>query len=451
MISLLALLSCVEPETEPGARVDFTPTEATNPDADRLLVFPDGPPKNILMISIDTLRKNQLGFYGGPADTPFLDSLLAGSVHLDNHMQCSSWTYVSTSCTLMGGSHEANGYMPLLTQLQEPLPDTTHFVAESLTDAGFLTAIHSPNEWLSATWNNTKGYQIQMNLGGDAASAASQASVALLNAVEDQDAEKWMLHLHFLEPHSPYNPPEEYLTALADLPAIPFDLSDRDVQYAINRESFDAFPESMQEAIEAHLRVRYLGELAWLDDKLERIFNDFEARGMLEDSLVVLWSDHGETFWEHGHQTHAWDLYPEENDAILAFLAPGLAPKAFAGPTHAYDLAPTLLDLYGIEIPPSMDGVVLGTALEDRFRYASTSARAGPVQMIRQGDDALYYNWRQGKVELFDLAQDPTAMVDLRASEPVRTQQLWEALTPWIAALDPLLETDAPLLPSGLD
>ena len=69
----------------------ITVTEPTDPDGASPLVFEGGtPPAHIVMISIDTLRKSDIGFYGGEADTPFLDGLLAGSVHLEDHMQCSS-------------------------------------------------------------------------------------------------------------------------------------------------------------------------------------------------------------------------------------------------------------------------------------------------------------------------------------------------------------------------
>ena len=92
MFTWWMLLACKTPEAPPPAKGEpFEVTETSDPDALSPLVFDGAPPTNLLMISIDTLRKDQIGFYGGGADTPYLDSLLAGSVHLDDHMQCASW------------------------------------------------------------------------------------------------------------------------------------------------------------------------------------------------------------------------------------------------------------------------------------------------------------------------------------------------------------------------
>jgi arylsulfatase A-like enzyme len=453
---LLWVLFACQPEADDksnkvprGPGIDVT--ETTDPDGVSPLVFADGVPKNIVMISIDTLRKDALGFYGGEADTPFLDGLISESVHLDDHMQCSSWTYPSTTCTLMGRSHEANGYMPRLTQLQDPLPMDTEFLAGWLGEAGFVSLISSGNDWLSAKWGNTVGYDIDIHLGGEPGEAVDRLSDLLLAEVESRGAEQWMLHMHMLEPHAPYNPPPAYLEGLEDLPPVPWDLSDRDVHYDLNRDAFDDLPAEQQAALEAHLRFRYLADLAWLDDRLTNLFGVLEDKGLLDDALVVVWTDHGEAFWEHGHQTHAWTLYPEENDAVLFFWAKGLQPKAWTGPTHAFDLVPTLLELHDVPVPESVDGVALGRASDDRLRYASVSARKGPVQLVRQGDDALYYTWRTGQLGLYDLAADPGARVNRLDDEHARAQVLWDAMKPWVVSMDPLLPSDAPLLPVGFD
>jgi arylsulfatase A-like enzyme len=450
----LLLSGCHSDDGDSSNKVPIGPgidvTETTDPDAQSPLQFPDGVPANIVMISVDTVRKSDLGFYGGEADTPFIDRFLAGSVHLDDHMQCSSWTFPATTCTLMGRSHEANGYMPRLTQYQDPLPPTD-FLATWLGQAGFVSLIHSGNDWLSAKWGNTSGYDIEVYFSSDSVDSLDRASDLLVGEAEARRSPHWMLHIHLLEPHAPYNPPEAYLAGIEDLPPVPYDLSDRDVHYEVNRDAFDDFPPDIQAAIKEHLRFRYLADLAWVDDRLEQMFALLEEKGLLDDALVVFWTDHGEAFWEHGHQTHAWTLFPEENNAVLAFSGKGLEPMAWTGPTHSIDLVPTLLGLYGVEVPDTVDGVALGHASEDRLRYASVSARMGPVQMMRQGDDALYYTWRSGKLELYDLRVDPDATTDRIDQDHARAQRLWDAMKPWVVSLDPLLPTDGPLLPQGFE
>ncbi len=442
-------LGCKEPE--PAPTVPFDRTETSDTQAVSPLVFAGGrAPRNVLMISIDTLRKDTLGFYGGTAETDFLDGLMASSVHLDDHIQCSSWTYASTSCTLMGAYHEDNGYMPKLSMVQEPMPIDTGFLAQWFAQEGFLTMIHSSNEWLSARWGNTSGYLIQANLGGDAVSATRQASELLRAELTAGGDRPWLLHLHFIEPHAAYDPPSAYLDGLEGLPPVPYDLSSRDVHYDVNGDDdYETLSPEMQDAVREHLIVRYEADVSWLDDKMETIVTQLDADGMLDDTLLVVWTDHGEAFWEHGHQTHAWQLYPQENDAVLFFWAKDLAPAAWSGPTTAIDLAPTLLDLYGMPMPASVRGVPLGHALDDRVRYASIDARAGVLQMVRRGDDALYYSWTTGAVERYDLAADPGATRDRFTLVDEVSLALWDEMAPYRAALAPLV-TDDRVHPPGL-
>ena len=439
---LLAFACRQDPVERPLTVTEPTDTAAVSP-----FVFAGDPPSNLLMISVDTLRKSELGFYGGAARSDRIDALLATSVHLDDHMQCSSWTYASTGCTLMGTLHEQNGYMPILSFLQPRMPAESRMLAHALTDAGYFTMIHSANEWLGPRWGTTNGHLVVEDYGSDAVTASRAARERLLAERGDRP---FALHLHVTEPHAAYDPPDSYLVGIEDLPPVPWDLSVRDEHYGVNAgDGYADLSPELQDALKQHLLFRYRADIAWLDDKLATILDEYEAAGLLDDTLVVFWTDHGEAFWEHGHQTHAWDLYPQENDAVLAFWAKNLEPMAWDGPTMAIDLAPTVLDVLGVPVPASMTGGPLGHAFEDRVRYASVLARAGLVQMVRIGDDALYYEWKTGAVARHDLAADPEALVNLYTLGDAAALPLWDAMTPYREALSSLVEAER-VHPPGL-
>lgn len=399
-------------------------------------------PKNIVMISMDTFRKDHLDRYGAEGITPFLSAIAEGGVALDDHVQCSNWTYSSTSCTLAGRYGDEAGMIPSLSDDSEPWPVGTPFLARYLGEAGFYSVLVSTNGWLAPKWHNTDGYDEAVVADTGAAwQAYVQGRDRLLTAQRDgrADGQPWMLHVHVVEPHAAYDPPKEYLGGLDGLPPVPWDLANRDQHYDA-RNDWPALPAAEQELLEAHLRVRYAAELSYLDDELYRIFFDLRARALLDDALVVFWTDHGEAFWEHGYQTHAYGLNAEENDALMFFWAPNIVPAAWDGPTSAIDLVPTLLSLHDLPIPDTVTGTPVGTAPADRPRFAETVSRLGASQAVIRDGWKLIFSYF-GDVALYDRNVDPAEAVDLydpSAPSP-EALALWEELRPRIERMAPLV------------
>lgn len=393
-----ALSGCsVEPAAAPGAPAGPPPIHGPHP-AGAPLSFADGPPTHVLMLSIDTLRRDALRRYGGSGNMPYLDGLAATGVVLDDHTTCANWTYPGVTCALMGLDHVTAGFVPDLAD-PAPAPDGTPWLAERLADVGYETALVSTNGFLSSRYNTARGYGAEVFRRHAPAEQVLQAGEEILLARSGPS----FVHLHLYDPHLPYDPPEAYLPELPTVGGL--DLSTTPGHHA----SWALYPDlevEGQEILRSVMYERYRGELRYLDHMLETHLEDWRVRGLLDDTLVVVWSDHGESMWERSFQAHAWLLTPPENSGILLFWAQGLAARAWRGPTHATDLVPTLLSALGLPVPDDLDGEVLGRADPNRTRHLLTVGRRGPDQGVVRGDWKVVRLWK-GRSEAFLLPVDP--------------------------------------------
>jgi len=452
-ITVLMVCACGDSNKGKWARPPASDPDIET-DSDVIVVPPvlefDGlAPSNVLMISIDTFRRDHMARYGGPGATPFLDELATAGVALDDHTSCSNWTYAATTCTVLGRSNVDNGFMPKFNGAdREPLPENTPTLASWLGESGYYSILESHNQFLSSEWNNDQGYDLStLHLGSDT-SELFDLGLANLDDAIASGADKWFLHLHLMQPHAAYNPAPEYLTELSALDPIPWDLNFGAGHEAAIAEMYDHGQE-MVNLVLAHLGVRYRGELLSMDDQIRAAFDDLDRRGLLDDTLVVFWTDHGEAFDEHGHMAHAWTLHRPENDSVLFFWAQNIEPDVWAGPTASTDMAPTILDVLGIDPAPEITGVPVGQASEHRARFAFSIARDGATQSIRKGNWKLIFNWR-GEVETYDLDADPDEQNNLAEVGHAETQSLWDELQPVANAAVPLAPEVSITWPEGL-
>lgn len=311
---------------------------------------------NVAILLVDTLRPDHLGCYGYERGTsPFIDSLAKEGVLFTNAHSPSTFTGEAVASIFTGRAPALNSQG--LGWTARPTPAATS-LPKILSAAGYRTGIFSTSfvmrfKGFYDIFDESELFPGQPNtttLDGDL------TDKALDFARRHRDKETFQ-YLHYYAPHAPYNPPAPWIDRFAP---------DR----AILEPAEDIHPAALvvegmtaEDPRLAELKKHYDGEIAFIDDAIRRYVEGLRALGTLERTILVVVSDHGEEFLEHGFADHAWNLHGETLRVPLLIWAPGLiAPGRPDGLVSTYDLAPTLLALLGIT-GPEASGIGVGHSL----------------------------------------------------------------------------------------
>ncbi|MBI5504201.1 MAG: sulfatase-like hydrolase/transferase [Deltaproteobacteria bacterium] len=295
---------------------------------------------NLILVTVDTLRADHLGAYGYTRDTsPFMDSLAARSVVFEEVTAQSSWTKTSMASMLTSTYPELNGVRGADHLLPTDLPT----LAGVLEQQGYFTAGVQTNPWLLPRFQFSRGFaEYQWLQAAPPAARVNERAVEILNR---RGEAPFFLYLHYMDVHHPYTPSGAY-RRFGTLPADAYD-----------------------------------GEIRSLDDQLAGLYQSLAEKGLLDNTLFVIASDHGEEFGEHGGSFHGGTLYYEQLRVPLILDWKGRLPagRRVAGPIRNLDVAPTLLDLLDVAVPPRFQGV----SWKQRILSPGTAA-SGDVAVFSQ-------------------------------------------------------------------
>ena len=413
------------------------PPECLDPDPDPVgepaLVFTGDRPRNLLMISIDSLNIFRLGRYGGTGNSPTLDALLAESLVLDNHSTCSNWTFPGMVCATTAAYPISSGFMPsVYGGMPDPAPLDMQTITDWLREEGYVSGLASANFYLSSDFRTiSPDYELVANGfpasrifeidGGDVFSQVLAAAEA--------EGKPWYMHYHAIDPHAPYEPPDEsYFDVYEALPDYEFDLRTEAGIAAMHSTWSSMSAEQRQEAI-TYLDAIYDAEVRYTDDWLAVLMDKLDAMGALDDTLVVFWSDHGEQLMDHGEVGHGYDMYDTETAGIAAFWMKGGGIQAarWTGPTDQRDIVPTVFHALGLPARESWEGRVVGTADPGRSRYAMQLKDVDSKQALRRGDLKMVFDWgRQPRV--YNTSADPEEQVDIYDRSNEDHKCLWAGI-----------------------
>ncbi len=434
MIIVLSLLACVG-ETTDSDRTDPLGTDSGSvapSDPVDVLGLPEGVARNLVWISLDTLRRDALGRYGGP-ETPFLDGLLGQSVALDGHRACANWTLPGMLCQFMGRAPLDAGFFPgfVLENSTQATPEGLETLAGTLADADFMSIWLTSNPLVADALPDLT-VQESLTLREHAPGAAiTNEALSLAQRLVTQER-RWSLFVHYTDTHTPYTPPAAYLEALEDLEPSPVDLTNTAELQAL-AQGHDHLTDEEFALVLAHLEGRYAAAIQYLDDQLQILWDGLDASGLLDDALVVVSSDHGEQFFEHDDFTHGQTLHAEEINAVGALWHPELVPTAWSEQTLAEDLGVSLVYLLGLEPLPLATGLRVGTRTTDDPGHAFFLREdTVPVHALELDDWRLLTDW-EGATALYAIDGDPGEQADQVSAEPLVLARLQEALAPYKA------------------
>ena len=240
----------------------------------------------------------------------------------------------------------------------------------------------------------------------------------------------FLLFLNYMDVHRPIHPPAEYRKRFPGY-SREFDMS-RDWS-ALHRE-VNAGNREVSVVERAHLESQYDGALAYVDAQLARVFDDLRARGLWEKSLIVVTSDHGEGFGDHGTFGHGHGVYQDVVGAPLLVKLPGVAaPRRIATPASLVDVMPTVLAALGLPAVSDVDGVsLLGEIPAERPLFAESFDGKGEIaRAMRRGSRKLIRHRGRANA-LYDLASDPNELRNLAETSGTETSASAIELSTWV-------------------
>jgi len=399
-----------------------------------LLLVPGSAPAqeartNLVVLAIDTLRADHLGTYGYERPTsPVIDGLAGQGLTFERAYATAPWTLPSFASMFTGRYPTRHGaglegpLRNLADQMPRSLPPTIPTLASALRDAGYRTGAVVSNPYLLLGVQN--GYQDFTCRTVD----ANRIGALARQWLADRGDSPFHLLVHFNDPHEPTDPPDPMLEVLGVGEAVIEDpLREGLERWGREREGSFLGRKQNRAAVQPLLRTKralYDASIREVDQEIGRIVAQLRHQGLLEKTLLVIVSDHGEEFWDHGEFSrdagedprHVWGIghghtfFDELMRVPLIVRGPGI-PRGLRVEEQfgLVDLMPTLLGWLGIAPPDGMDG-------EDRRGWLRLRERpALPVgfEAIAYGRDRI--GWSDGVTKLItDRTGDPQAWFDLR-------------------------------------
>jgi arylsulfatase A-like enzyme len=312
------------------------------------------PVDNLILISIDSLRADRVGCYGNPRNaSPALDRLAREGVRFTTALSTTSWTLPSHISMLTGRYLLSHGVMTEMDRLPDAIPT----LAEVLQRGGVATGAVVSAPLLDPTYGFARGFDDfdrstaprKGPFDSLRAEPANEGTALALRWLHQRAGGRFFLFLHYWDVHYDYIPPPPYDR-----------MFDPDYTGTVTGEGFyhnRAINRGMRRRDLDHLIALYDGELRWVDDHIARVAAALEELGIAERTAIIVTSDHGDEFFEHGHKGHTRTLYREVVDIPLIIRAPGVRPgHVVDAPVSLVDVMPTALELMGMSVPTGIEG-----------------------------------------------------------------------------------------------
>lgn len=380
-------------------------------------------PKNVILISIESLRADHLGCYGYPINTtPNIDKLAQEGTLFLNTVSSTSWTLPSITSLLTSmyqGVHQVSHDGRKLDEMRTTL-------AEVMKENGYVTAAFVSGPYTSAAFGLSQGFDEYKNCSFIKSSPQKRKQFPSKKMIQESHKDvvnqkislmvsdwlnkhyqdKFFLYLHYWDVHYDYVPPSPYDK-----------IFDPDYKGNISAENYyfnDAINKNMDPRDLRHIIALYDGEIRWTDDHIGRLLEKLKDLKQLQNTLIVVTGDHGEEFFEHGGKGHRETLYDEVLKVPLIFVFPSriFQGKKIETQVRTIDIMPTILDMMGIPAPQEIMGKSLWKIIHTKKKNKMNGIPAlselhDELKSLRTNEWKIIYNIPSRELLFFNLKKDP--------------------------------------------
>ena len=407
---------------------------------------PKGGTFNIVLITIDTLRADHLSCYGYERKTsPVIDAIAENGIVCSNVFAPSSWTAPSMTSLFTSvypinhGVVHGIGYTEdNALNVQEIFSPDLTTLAEVLQANGYSTFGVSANPHLSEKFRFDRGFDYFTCLPFEDAKAVNEAAFAWEDKI--RKAGKYFLWVHYVDPHYPYTAQKPWIGSYA---------SEAETRMLLNisPESWwglKTLVKSVKDdpTLIKHLIALYDSEINYADAHVGMLM---EKLSLDEETLVVITSDHGEEFLEHGETGHGHNLYQQSLHVPLIVKLPRkhIERTTLSQPMSLINVMPTILEIAGLDAPPTATGVPFREAdglfswikkklsgADEDYIYAELDTMA-TLKAVIVPPWKYIYNRRDKTGQLYNIMSDPLELHDLALVETGERDRLRDQLLRW--------------------
>ncbi len=426
---------------------------------------------NILIYTIDTLRADHASVYGYARNTtPFLKKLAASSVVFEDCQAQATWTKSSIASLMTSLYSFTHG----IVSDADTIPGGSATLASQLRTAGYTTASIVSTPFVGRATGLDRGFDYlleypvvlrEVNPQTDRATDSAALNKVVFPWLERHRDEPFFLYAHATDPHAPYDPPPPFESVFAkpsETPLFEREYSSFKTNHeygggaVINREMCEKAEIDPDRFIH-QAQDRYDGEILHNDHSFELLVAKLKQLGVLDKTVIIVLSDHGEEFWDHGWTAHGQSVYQELTHTLLLMWNPALfpTPRRVSEPVQLIDVMPTVLDLLALKTPPVVEGQSLlpltrGQSFKRRGLVVSSRfAAVRPEGLVPENstdsfaitDSHWKFIYRNKaakagikKVELYDRTTDRKEQHDVSTQHSDEIEKDIATLSQWIDA-----------------
>jgi arylsulfatase A-like enzyme len=407
---------------------------------------------NVILVVLDTLRADHLSQYGySRATSSELDAFAAKATRFTNAHAPASWTRPSMASIFTGAHPIRHG----IVSHKMALAEAWETLAERLKASGYKTYGMSLNPNVSRSVKLDQGFDVFEELFSDVTDeypdVADLMSRARSHLNLHPEGQPFFIYLHPMNVHGPYRVPEKQSEQLlGHSPSKRFKYSGKLMKGILKKDDLGLREEMTTDHITS-LNEQYDVAISYTTKRVAGFLDFLDKKGLYDDALVIIVSDHGEELFDHGGFSHGYTLYEEVLDVPLFIKLPGQSTRqVIESPASLIDLLPTILDIADIQPPSGIDGQSLRPMIDGsglpasndtpmifdvnwEKRCIANAVTQWPWKMI---STTRSYERKTPVVELYNLEEDPKEKHDLAADHPKRIEELQKVLDERIAQLE---------------